>query len=276
MRIGFIHDQHLAQRPGGASRLAERLYTASPVETVWLTHNSDFDPDCDAYVLLHTKHCSASTIEQVLTRPFVRYELDYWADDEPNAKYRDALNAAARRVLFVSPLHEQVYQRRHHVNLSAKWEIVAPAIDPEEFRPTREKWSEWERENAIWFGEWAWGKGPDIAMKWALEHETVTDFYSPSMPPNQKAPNRFTQLQGRHDEEGWWDTVASHRQFIHLPRQPECFSMAPIEAALLGLETIVAGRQGWESFGLDMDGIIDLCSHGAERFWELTLDALGG
>jgi len=52
--------------------------------------------------------------------------------------------------------------------------------------------------------------------------------------------------------------------------------MAPIEAALLGLETIVAGRQGWESFGLDMDGIIDLCSHGAERFWSLTLDALGG
>ncbi len=276
MRIGFIHDQRFTQRPGGATRLAERLYAAAPVETIWLTADTDFDPDCDGYVALHTKFPPESTMRQLLDRPFVRYELDYWTDDEPNAKYRDALNEAARRVLFVSPLHQDIYQHRHHIDLSHKSDVVACAIDPEEFRPTREKWVEWERENAIWFGEWAWAKGPDIAMKWALEQQTVTDFYSPIMPPNQKAPNAYTRLHGRHEEEGWWDTIASHQQFVHLPRQPECFSMAPLEAALLGLETIVAGRQGWESFGLDMDGIIDLCSHGAERFWSLTLDALGG
>jgi len=178
-------------------------------------------------------------------------------------------------VLFVSPLHQDVYQYRHHVDLSSKSGLVACAMDPAEFAPARARADVAGRQDAIWFGEWAWGKAPDIAMKWALEHETPTDFYSPTMPPNSKAPNRFVQLHGRASEEGWWDTIARHRQFVHFPRQPECFSMAPLEAALLGCESIVAGRQGWESFGLDIDGIVDLCSHGAERFWEMTLDALG-
>jgi hypothetical protein len=122
MRIGFLHDQRFTQRPGGATRLAERLYAAAPTspEVVWLTADQPFDPDCDGYVLVQTKFFSDDVIRHVLQRPFARYELDYWTDGEPGSQHRDALNEAALAVWFVSPLHRDVYQYRHHLNLGPR------------------------------------------------------------------------------------------------------------------------------------------------------------
>jgi hypothetical protein len=96
-------------------------------------------------------------------------------------------------------------------------------MDPAEFAPARARWAEQERQGAIWYGEWAWGKAPDIAIKWAVEQQTMVDFYSPTLPANQKPPNRFVRLHGFAPEDGWWDVIASHQQFVHFPVNPNAF-----------------------------------------------------
>lgn len=274
MRLGLLYDHTFGERPGGAQRFADRMLRAVPSEVdVIPCPPGALDRDCDAYMLYLTKRYSAAEYEHVLSRPFVRFEQDYWRDFEGNGQWRDRLNEQARLVAFCSPLHREVYRAYHH-GPSGPTECIPCPLDPAELAPVRAKWDEQGREGAIWYGEWQWFKAPDIAQRWALETETATDFYSPSLPVGTPAMNPYVRLHGFGGEADWWDTVARHQTFIHFPRQPECWPWSVHEAYVLGLDVVIAGRFGIESYAGGLVAAVDAAVDSPRRWWEVALNAL--
>jgi hypothetical protein len=275
LRLGLLADYTLAERPGGAQRFADRMLRAVPAEIdVIPCPPGAVDRDCDAYMLYLSKRYAAAEYEHVLSRPFVRFEQDYWRDFEGGGQWRDRLNAQARLVAFCSPLHREVYQAYHH-SPNGPTECIPCPLDPAELVPYRAKWDERGREErAIWYGEWNWFKAPDIAQRWALDEETPTDFYSPTLPAGLAPPNPYCHFRGFGAEDDWWDTVARHTTFVHFPRQPECWPWSVHEAYLLGLEVIIAGRFGIESYDGGLTRAIDLAVESPQRWWEVALNAL--
>lgn len=279
MRLGVLNDHTFAERPGGAARAAELWLASAPLDLdVVLCPPGNVDRDCDAYLLLLTKLYSDEEYAFVLDCPFMRLEFDYWPSVETGSQWRDRLNEQARRILFVSPLHRQMYAFRCRYEQDDEWErltgVLPPPIAPELYGPVRARHAERE-DDAIWFGEWHWYKAPDIAMKWALRERRLVDMYSPSMPPGSKAPHSYVRFHGYFPEQdGWLDTIARHRTFVHFPRQPECFPYSMLEAYLLGCEVIVSGRLGVESYGLPLDEVVRLADASRTRLWEIAREVL--
>lgn len=274
MRLGLLYDHTFTERPGGAQRFADRMMSAVPSEVdIVPCPPGAVDRDCDAYMLYLTKRYAAEEYEHVLSRPFVRFEQDYWRDFEGASAYRDRLNDRARLVAFCSPLHREVYQVYHQA-LTCPTVCIPCPLDPSDLAATRERWDARGRNGAIWFGEWQWFKAPDIAQRWALEAEVQTDFFSPNMPANLAPSNPYVHLQGFAPDEQWWDVVASHQTFVHFPRQPECWPWSVHEAYLLGVDIVIAGRFGIESYDGGLTRAIDLAVDSPRRWWEVALNAL--
>ncbi len=278
MRIGFATDFDFSQRPGGASRATDLWLASAPVDLdVVPCSPGNLDRECDAYILVLTKLFSDEELTFLLSRPFLRIELDYWPGYESQSKWRAALNGAARHLLFVSPLHRQVYAYRHQLSAETlvKSSILPPPMDPGMFTLHRE-WADAhvERKDAICFSEWTFSKGVDVAMKWALLNRTVLDMYSPSMPAGQDEPNEYVKIHHFMPQENWWDEIARHKQFVHFPRQPECFPYSVLEAYLLGCEVIMSGRLGVESYGISFEELIQMASQSRARLWDIAQDVL--
>jgi len=282
MRIGFVQDFTFAERPGGAARAADLWLASAPADLeVVPCKPGNVDRTCDGYVLVLTKFYGDEEYAFLEQSNFMRMELDYWPDGEPSAQWRDRLNDKAKKILFVSPLHRDVYAYRCRYEQDDEWErftaVLPPPMDPELYAPIRARYGPEDRTlDAIWFGEWHWHKGPDIAMKWAQEQKRVLDMYSPYMPPGSKPPHEWVRLNGYFPEQnGWLDTIARHRSFVHFPRQPECFPYSVLEAYLCGCEVIVSGRLGVESFGLPLDDVVQLCAESRTKLWDIAREVLG-
>ncbi len=212
----------------------------------------------------------------ITTKPFIRVEYDYWYEQEPQSHWRDVLNERAKLVLFPSPLHRDIYQHRHRYAIDHTG-ILPPPMNSAEYTPYRQRWDQFGRQHAIWYGEWHWFKGPDIAMKWALHNQTLLHMYSPTMPEGQQSANKFVEICGFAPEERWLDIIASHNQFVHMPREPQCFPYSMLEAYLFGCEVVVAGRMGVESyFGphCNIDDVVEMADQSNTKLWEIALDYL--
>lgn len=274
MRLGLLYDHSFNERPGGASRFADRMLRAVPAGVdVIPCPPGTVDRDCDAYALYQTKRYSEDEYAFILDRPFVRFEQDYWRDGDGGAPWRDRLNERARLVAFCSPLHRDMYQV-YHGEFTAPTVCIAPPLDPAELAPFREKRADGERSGTIWFGEWSWGKAPDIAQRWALENEAPTDFYSPNIPEGTRPMNGYSRVYGFKAEEAWWDVVAGHARYIHFPRQPEPWSYSAHEAYVLGLEVVIAGRFGIESWDGGIERAVEDAAESPRRWWEVALNVL--
>lgn len=279
MRLGVLQDITFAQRPGGAARAADLWLNNIPVDIgdnqVVVCPPGQLDPNCDGYLLLLTKQYSDEELGFISqNKPFIRYEFDYWPSVEPQSKWRDVLNDHADLIMFPSALHRDVYMYRHHVqHLMPKTLLLPPPVDLEQYTVPRMAWDQKERKDAIWFGEWHWFKGPDIAMNWALRNETFIDMFTPGQSMGEVPPHRFVRLRGFHPEPGWFDTIASHEYFVHFAREPQCFSYAIIEAFLLGCKVVVGGRTGVESWlesGMSMEELVDRCDRSRTDLWKIT------
>jgi hypothetical protein len=144
-RIGVLCDYDFTTRPGGAQRLINRLEDgfvaggfASSYDLVpcW---PGKLDRECDAYVLQLTKHFSDEELQFIYdggasgSRPYMRYELDYWRSIEPQFKWCDKLNSKSKLIVLGSPLHKEVYEVMHHLPDDVPNTIIAYALTPSAF-----------------------------------------------------------------------------------------------------------------------------------------------
>lgn len=271
MRIGLVYDHSAREYPSGAGRLADRLTGAAvgrPFDLIPCQPGA-LDRDCDGYVALDTERFSEVELQFLADRPLIRWVTGL-QDPAPQAR----LNDHARWLIFSSPLQQQIYAYRQRWDSGPGGQVLPPPLDPAELQTTRARWASEERGGTIWFGRWTWSDGVDLAMRWAGETQSPTNFYSASLPPGTTAPHRFAQLRGYGPPEVWWDLVAQHQRYVFLPREPIPFGYGALEAHLLGLEVTLAGRVGVESFGIPLDELAARCAESGARFWETACQAL--
>jgi len=232
------------------------------------------DRDCDAYVALNVKQFSDEELAWLVgtEKPLARYEADYWLDTEPQAKYRDGLNGAAKLLMFSSPLHQQVYLYMH-----SETPIGLDVARPMDFEPLDAYPERRFEDKAIWFGSWSWYKGADIAQKWALENNIELHLYPYDAPPDAEADNDMClvcRVPYGLQREAWPATVAQYGKFVSMPRTPQAFGLGLMEAYALGLEVHVSGRVGCESYSLGLDDVLERSRGASEEFWGLCLNVL--
>lgn len=275
MRVAFIRDFTWAERPGGATRMLALLEAAAPsdIEIVGVGPSNWHDLDsCDVAFSYLAKTFPDEAYEAIIRHPcHIRWEIDWWHPFEPNSRWRNSLNEQARLVFYVSPLHRDRFMALYGV--TPKRSVVLPCpMDVEGLLKLRRP--DGGRSGTIWFGEWHPYKGVDLVARWAFENKTVVDFYSPTMPKGTVAPNRYCRLMGFISEDGWYETVAGYERFVHFPRHPDCFPYSVLEAFALGLEVVVRGRLGVESFGLPWEELLSWCNRSAKQFWDIMLNTV--
>lgn len=274
MRLGLVNDFLPEQRPGGASRAirllmeeGEQRYSQRQVQAVFCTPGN-FDTTCDFYVSFLTKRFSETEMSILQARPYIECGFDWWPDEDGNSKWRNLMYEKARMTVFVSPLHYQRFCSLYCVEPRRSL-VLPPPLSISEFNNVE---IPEERQGALWASEWHAAKGPDLAGVIARKMQIHLDMYSPSMPAEiAQRPTVFTPFahpKGFVPDEGWYNTMAKYKTFLHTPRVPDAFGYAPLEAYILGLETLVTGRTGLESYGRSMDEMAQRCFGAAAEFWD--------
>lgn len=271
MKIGWVRDYKLSERPGGTqvceSLLRAGVETAGGVELIECPPGS-VQTDVDAYIALNCQTYTLDEMRQITSKPLLHYSLDYW--DSGNFEQRALIFSKARKVFFCSPLHKSVYIRRW--GIGHRGEIITPPMDVEHWLSLREKSN--GRSGIMWCGTSDTSKGLDIAVLWAKEHDAQLDIYGIGLSPGQVSPDEKIHVRGYVEDNEHDLALATHEKFVFFPRGPEPFCYSLLEAWLAGLEVIYSGRIGFESFDKPWDEITEDCYKSPQRFWEIAESCL--
>lgn len=273
MKLGWLRDFTWAERPGGAQRAIELLQNAAPPDVqVVQCPPGGIDRTCDAYVAFLVKRYSDEELSWLQQQSFVRYCFDWWPDEESQSKWRNLLMQQAKGNFFVSPLHFQRMHARYHPMFEAGSIVcvLPPPLDLEYIASAKSSCAS-EPNGSVWFAEWHPAKGPDLAAAWAQRNQAKLDMFSPSMPADVLSQNWiFNPLckpRGFCPEEKWYSTLAGYERFVHFNRVPDAFGYSILEAYLLGLEVVVSGQTGVESYEIGFDQLAEKCGTAASEFW---------
>lgn len=270
-KLGFIRDFRLAERPGGAQEVVERLLQTPAGVDVLDCPPGQLDPDCDGYVLNNFLRYSEEELQAATAKPYALYVFGWWDDQVPlQHRWRQPLIEGARLVCFNSPVHRDRFLRLWGLEPRGRVEVLPCPMDFAESRAVAEVTD--RPRDCLWYGELHPFKGPDVAMRWAAEHERHLDLYGIGQAVQS---SEWVTYQGMFHPDFKARILSEHRAFLHFPRRPEPFCLAIIEAYLAGLEVIYSGRIGCLSFGETLDRVAERCEAGAERFWELAREVLG-
>ena len=271
MKVGWVSDYKLSEQPGGPQVCEDLLRVAvGAVDSVELIEcpPGSVQTDVDAYIALNCQTYTMDEVNQITSKPFLHYSLDYWTGG--NFEQRALIFSKARKILFCSPLHKSVYVRRW--GIGHKGSILPPPMNVEHWLSLREKSN--GRSGVMWCGSADVGKGLDLALMWAREHEVQLDIYGIGMKPGESSTDKRIHVRGFVQDNERDLALATHEKFVHFPRFPEPFCYSLLEAWLAGLEVIYSGRIGFESFDKPWDEVIEDSHKSPQRFWELAESCL--
>lgn len=269
MRIGWIRDFTLSERPGGA-QVCENLLRGGVPRGVELIDSppGSVQIDVDAYVALRCQRYSVEEINQITSKPCLHYAMDYW--EWNNFEQRDIIFTKATKVIFGSPLHKSVFVSRWGLGEDA--DLLAYPMNVKHWLSIREK-SNGDRSGAMWLGEVHPYKGLDLVLEWAIRNKVVLDVYGIGLAAaNHQSP--YINLRGQCTDEEKVLAFASHEIFPHFPRAPEGFCYSLMEAWLAGLKVIYSGRIGLDSWEKPWEELAQDCHQAPKRFWELAEQVL--
>lgn len=268
MRIGWVRDFTLSERPGG-SQMCEQLLKEAAPRTVELIECSpgSVREDVDAYIAMRCQRYSVEEIKQIVSKPCFHWAMDYW--EWNNFEQRQIIFTQATKVVFGSPLHKSVFVSRWGIGGDAG--LLIYPIDVEHWVSLRSRSN--GRQGAMWLGEIHPYKGLDLALAWAMKNEVVLDVYGIGLSPaNHESP--YINLKGQCNDDERDLAFASHEIFPHFPRSPEGFCYALMEAWLAGLKVVYSGRIGLDSWEKPWDELARDCHNAPEKFWELAEQCL--
>ena len=269
MRLGWVRDFILSERPGGAQVCEALLRRDTPrgVELVECPPGAVRD-DVDAYIALRCQRYSVEEISQIVSKPCLHWAMDYW--EWNNFEQRDIIFTKSTKIIFGAPLHKSVFVSRW--SLGADAGLLAYPMDVKHWLSVRER-SNGNRSGAMWFGEIHPYKGLDLVLEWATRTETVLDVYGIGL---QAATHQspYINLKGQCTDEEQALALASHELFPHFPRAPEGFCYSLMEAWLSGLRVVYSGRIGLDSWEKPWEELAQDCYSAPKRFWELAEQVL--
>ena len=260
MRIGWMHDFSLEQRPGGAQLTNEGVIQAAPEWAEVVRCYPGAMKEADAYILNNVKFFSKDELARGWASKYIVYEHDHW--DTPQEWQRDWIGPimnAAEAVIFLSPLHASAFKARHQVTPRQEY-LVPSVIDVTQFAPGPDP------HGTIWLGEWHRHKGIGAACRWAAKNGPV-DFYGWGPCPPQG--RNITQC-GPLAYEDVPATLARYERFLFLPEWTEPFGRTVAEAALSVREMVCNERVGALSWGWQTrEEWVEGLQGAAHRFWDI-------
>ncbi len=268
MKIGWIRDFTLTERPGGAQVCEDLLRRAIPkgVELIECPPGS-VQSDVDGYVVLRCQRYSVEEITQIVAKPCFHWAMDYW--EWGNFEQRKLVFTEIKNIVFGSPLHKSVFVSRWGLGEQAG--LLAYPIDVERWLSLREKSN--GRQGAMWYGEIHPYKGLDLTITWAMKNKITLDIYGIGL-KGAEHENPYINLRGQCTGEEQGLALASHELFPHFPRAPEGFCYSLMEAWLSGLKVVYAGRIGLDSWEKPWDELAKDCYEAPTRFWKLVEQCL--
>ena len=263
MRIGWLQDPVISFR-GGAELSGETLIASAPswVEIVRCTPNH-IPVNVDARIVLTCTEYDAAIIPILAQMPVITSTRDQWTIGCD--KLRSWLLNNARVTVFNSPPHYWWFMYPVHTPV----EYVPPPVDLERFREAARDAG--EREGTMWLGAMHRQKGILEAVHWARENKTVVDFYGRGSAIPQS--EQYVRYCGWVDYDKVPALMARYKQFLYLPRAPDGFSRATIEAWASGLELII-DKETVGSWWWIKNQPTDL-EKGAELFWDVVENYAG-
>jgi len=270
VKIGVLNDFLPQNRAGGASRAISLYLKNAPEEfEIAFCTPGNLDRDCDFYIIFLCKTFPDHELSYVQTRPFAWSGFDWWPEEDGQSKWRNLLVKKAKISYFVSPLHRERFSRLYGVKPSNPL-VLPPPLDLANLRGV--DLPETRNGRGLWASEWHVAKGPDLAGALANRLKIHLDMYSPSMPPNiLSSPNIFTPYShpaGYVAEEHWYSTMAQYSYLIHTPRVPDAFGYIVLEAYALGLEVVLSGRSGVESWRQSFEELLVSADAAQHDFWK--------
>ncbi len=265
MKIGWVRDLTLSERPGGAQICEGLLREGVPpsVELVECPPGAVRD-DVDAYIALRCQRYSVEEINQIVSKPCFHWAMDYWEWD--NFEQRHIMFTKARYIVFGSPLHKSVFV--HRWGLGQKAGLLPYPMDVERWLNVRKRSN--GRSGAMWYGEAHPYKGFDIVIAWARAHGINLDIYGIGGFPQTESDDHAIKIKGFVRDEDLDLALASHEYFIHFPRSPEGFCYSLMEAWLAGLSVIYSGRIGLDSWDMPWIDLARDCNKSTAEFWKLA------
>lgn len=267
MKIGWIRDFTLSERPGGA-QVCEGLLRLGADQLGGAVELVDCPPgsvrdDVDAYVALRCQNYSVEEINQIVSKPCLHWAMDYW--EWGNFEQRNIIFTKATKVIFGSPLHKQIFLTRW--GLAENAGLLPYPVDVKKWLGIRKKSN--GRQGAMWYGEVHPYKGVDLVIRWAKSQEIILDVYGVGLNPAQHQ-SPFINIKGQCTDEEQELALASHELFPHFPRAPEGFCYSLMEAWLAGLKVIYSGRIGLDSWEKPWDELAEDCYNAPKNFWKLA------
>ena len=269
LRLGWLHDHRLEERPGGAQLNETIMAKAAPCWVEIVRCYPGQMRAADAYVLHNVKFFSRDELEIALSKPYIKIEHDYW--NCVQRWQRDwvlPVMNGARAVIFLSPLHRDVWLRRPGMRPQRVFLVPSP-LEPEPWLAAARQAK--ERRGVIWLGEFQPHKGVVEACRWAARHEPV-DVYGFG-PLHPQGPG--VHVRGYLAYKDVPATLARYKRFLFLPRWQEPFGRTVAEAVLAGCELICNANVGALSWGWKTrEEWAAAVSEAPQLFWKIVRGVL--
>lgn len=167
----------------------------------------------------------------------------------------------ANYVIFQSPLHAEW-------SVFGKKIILPPPLVESDF--IVDEPFAGQKFDAMWVGNFDVEEGVDITVRWSEVNHINTNYFGSNMPKNAESTN--THFRGWVQHEQMPSIYAQHNKMVFLPRNPQPFGRAIAEAYLAGLELVVSGKIGAESFNNPLDEVFKSCLSSADAYWNILLE----
>jgi hypothetical protein len=296
LRLGWINDYQPGSHAGGSLRTQERAASFAPAEVEVVWGGPDGVPeDCDFYVLNSCTFLGREQVRFLCGVPHVLWLHDLWL--LPPAQqwivgdgYLRALCDSARRVVFLSRLHEWAFKKCHYQALPASKTKLAPCmVDPAPFEelpagPRLEG-------RAFWMGTFDRYRGVRLAAEWAEQEGVALDMYGFGDAPPYLARQKHVRVLPPVAQAdvpavmALYETCAcassevgsmDEKRAASEPPFVEACGRVAVEATLAGCKVVHNGRLGaasWPWFG-NRDATAAAMRHAPAQFWDMLMAAV--
>ena len=294
VRIGWVNDHAIGMHPGGSASTQARALSFAPanVTIAMCTPESGVDEACDLYVVNGFQRFPLKAIEflrdcgRMIWWPHDCTPPDWMARVHGVATFADA----AKRVVFLSPMHADVMKRAYAVNVGKRRLRYAPCmVEPEPFLAQKTPVVERLRD-AFWMGTFEYHRNPRAALLWAEENDIIIDFWGFGDPPAYLMESKRARYRGPVAAADVPALMGEYKRLVYMPGEAvsypgkemtycEACGRTAVEALLAGCEVVSNGFLGaasWPWFGVGREATAAAMWEAPGQFWQVVTAACGG
>lgn len=270
-RVVVLRDFSYTERQGEEELAIERFLHAAPEHIDISVQPPDFAPveeiirGADVLVSFGIKRYPDQVFEWLLDHPrHIHVSQDWWEPMQPQSKWRNKVILNAATVIFMSPLHQERYERIYQVEPGDAHIVPFPML-ASDWTPPPQIDLEINPEAVLWCAPWHPDYGNDIMLRWAAKEKTPIHAYGLDVPTVPITP--LVTGCGPVALDAAAPSFLSYSRFVFFPRKPIPFGFTFMLAYMLGLEVTHSGEIGCLSYG-DLDA--SMCERAPEDFWRVV------